>query len=84
MKMQTIKSKDLNENVKELLNGANCYECYCDKYAPMNVPYNQLIYMKKGKKLIADKINMASYYTTIKDKEKIAKCCGQQKLGGGC
>ena len=30
MKMQTIKSKDLNENVKELLNGANCYECYCD------------------------------------------------------
>lgn len=74
MKMQTIKSKDLNENVKELLRGANCYECYCDKYAPMNVPYNQFLYMKRGKELIAVKIIMASYFTTIKDEEKFRGC----------
>ena len=74
MKMQTIKSKDLNDNVKELLNGANCYECYCDKYAPMNVPYNQLLYMKRGKELTAVKIIMASYFTTIKDAEKFRGC----------
>ena len=62
MKMQTIKSKDLNENVKELLKGANCYECYLDHFAPMNVPYNKLLYMKRGKELIAVKIIMASYF----------------------
>ena len=84
MKMQTIKSKDLNENVKELLNGANCYECYMDKYAPMNVPYNQLLYMKRGNELIAVKIIMASYFTTIKDKEKFANCCGKHSFGGWC
>ena len=84
MRMQTIKSKDLNENVKELLNGANCYECYCDKYAPMNVPYNQLLYMKRGNELVAVKIIMASYFTTIKDKVKFASCCRENSVGGWC
>lgn len=84
MKMQTIKAKDLNENVKELLKGANCYECYLDKYAPMNVPYNKLLYMKRGKELIAVKIIMASYVTTIKDKEKFASCNEQHSFGGWC
>ena len=84
MRMQTIKSKDLINEVKELLNGANCYECYLDKYAPKNVPYNQLLYMKRGKELIAVKIIMASYVTSVKDKVKYANCCEEHNYGGWC
>ena len=41
----------------------------------------KLLYMKRGKELIAVKIIMASYFTTIKDKEKFANCSVNIRFG---
>ena len=72
MKLQTIKIKDLNEDIKDLLKGGNCStSClYLDRYAPYNIPFNTPLYMKKGKQLIAIKILMATYLNRIEDRKK--------------
>ena len=89
MKMQTIKMKDLNENVKELLSGGkynSSSELYLDKYAPKNIPFNQLLYVVMGKELVAVKILMASNFTNFDDdaKVKFAKCIRKHDVGGWC
>ena len=74
MKMQTIKMKDLNENVKELLSGGkynSSSELYLDKYAPKNIPFNQLLYVVMGNELVAVKILMASMFTNFDDDAKV-------------
>ena len=67
MNLQTIKMKDLNENVKELLSGGvyNCNTLDLAMSAPTYIPYGKKIYMKKGKDLVAVKILMASYFTKL-------------------
>lgn len=73
--MQTIKFKDLNEDVKELLNGGFAYSSTFDlaRHAPTNIPYGQKVYMKNGRELMAVKILMATYITTLKDQNKFNK-----------
>lgn len=75
MTMQTIKFKDLNTDVKELLDGGFAYTCSFDlgRHAPTNIPYGQKIYMKWGRELMAVKILMATYITTLKDSNKFNK-----------
>jgi hypothetical protein len=75
MTMQTIKFKDLNEDVKELLNGGFAYSSTFDlgRSAPTNIPYGQKLYMKFGKELVAVKIIMATYIATLKDPDKFNK-----------
>lgn len=80
--MQTIKFKDLNEDVKELLNGGFAYSSTFDlgRHAPTNIPYGQKLYMKKGRELMAVKILMATYITTLKDQHKF----NNFHKGNGC
>lgn len=75
MTMQTIKFKDLNADVKELLNGGFFYSSTIDLsyHAPSNIPYGQKLYMKWGRELMAVKIIMATYITTLKDPNKFNK-----------
>lgn len=90
MILQTIKVKDLNENVKELLKGGKTSissELYLDKYAPKNIPFNRVLYVVIGKELVAVKILMAAYFTNFEDNatEKFAKCIrGKHDIGGWC
>lgn len=87
MRLNTINLKDLNENVKEFLNGGSGYGSYqidmC-KYAPCNIPFNKLLYMKKGKELIAVKILMASYFGNFEDRVKFSACIREHSVGGWC
>ena len=74
--MQTIKYKDLNEDIKDMLLGATCYNLtlYGDKYIPSNVPFNTLLYMKTEKQLLAVKILMATYVTKVEDNPLFDNC----------
>ena len=89
MGMQTIKMKDLNENVKELLKGGKYTSSsvlYLDHYAPKNIPFNRVLYVVMGKELIAVKILMASCFKSFDDdaKTKFAKCIRKDNVGGWC
>lgn len=89
MNLQTIKIKDLNENVKKLLMGGKTSissELYLDKYAPNNIPFNRVLYVVIGKELVAVKILMAAYFTNFEDNatEKFAKCIRKNDIGGWC
>ena len=68
MTMQTIKLKDLNANVMELLDGGFSYSLTLDlsRSVPINIPYGQKLYMMKDNELIAVKILMATYITNVK------------------
>lgn len=89
MILQTIKVKDLNENVKELLKGGKTSissELYLNKYVPKNIPFNRVLYVVIGKELVAVKILMATFFTNFEDNatEKFAKCIENPSTGGWC
>ena len=76
MKLQTIKYKDLNEDIKDMLLGVTCYNSYLygDRYVPSNIPFNTLLYMKTEKQLLAVKILMATYVTKVDDNPLFDDC----------
>jgi hypothetical protein len=64
MTLDTIKFRDLDSNVKKMLGGASygSSKIDYDTNIPTNVPFNRVVYMKKGNQLMAIKILMASYF----------------------
>ena len=73
MNTNVIKFKDLDENIKEYFQGIKTSfsdEYRCDKYAPCNIPFNKLLYMKRGNKLMAVKFIIASYFNSF-DNDKL-------------
>lgn len=62
----------LDKKVKELIDGGDCQSSciYLDRQVPSNIPFEETIYMKNGKQLMAIKILMASYVNSVKDKSK--------------
>lgn len=85
MKLQTIKIHDLSENVRNYLNGATTsMETFStDLYMPKNIPFNQLLYMKTDKQLVAIKILMCVFITKVEDRKKFASCVRANGIVGG-
>ena len=66
MKYQVVRFRDLDANVVKMLGGARggSSEFKLHDDYPINIPFNKLVYMKQGKKLMAIKFLMATYIST--------------------
>lgn len=66
MKYQVVKFRDLDANVVKMLGGAKggSSEFKLHDNYPINIPFNKLVYMKRGNKLMAIKFLMATYIST--------------------
>lgn len=66
MNYQVVKFRDLDKSIVKMLGGARggSFEFKLHNDYPINIPFNKVVYMKHGKKLMAVKYLMATYIST--------------------